>query len=78
VQSADRVQFVSRTFDPGLCAFAADTQALNRKLDQLPLEGVFFTGDYRKGASIEACFVAAKECAARIMSAAASREPAHA
>jgi protoporphyrinogen/coproporphyrinogen III oxidase len=74
---SDRVEFVSKTFDPGLCAFAADTSGLNRSLDAAsPLDGVFFTGDYRKGASIEACFVAAKECAHRIANYAVAREEA--
>jgi protoporphyrinogen/coproporphyrinogen III oxidase len=71
VGKSDRTLAVSRTFDPGLCAFTMDTRGLNRRLDsQASLGGVFFTGDYRKGASIEACFVAARECAGRMASAA--------
>jgi len=72
VSKNDRVRFASRTFDPGLCAFSSDTYGLNRKLAaQSSLRGAFFTGDYCKGASIEACFASSKECVGRIMDVAA-------
>lgn len=67
VSSKERVHIASRRFDPGLCAFSTDTRSLNDKIDsQEELGGIFFTGDYRKGASIEACFVAAKQCAEKV------------
>jgi oxygen-dependent protoporphyrinogen oxidase len=72
VSAAERVRFGTRLFEPGLCAFSDDTPALRRALEEeLELKGLYFTGDYCKGASIEACFVAARECAER----AACREP---
>ncbi|MGP1371181.1 MAG: protoporphyrinogen/coproporphyrinogen oxidase [Almyronema sp.] len=68
VSAADRVQFVSRRWSLGLCAYAADhktfSQTLAAQLDAVP--GLFLTGDYRQGASIEACFQAGKACAEQV------------
>lgn len=74
VASSDRIQFASRTFDPGLCAFSADTAGINQQLAaQVSARGAFFTGDYCKGASIEACFAAARECVNRMVERTPSR-----
>jgi oxygen-dependent protoporphyrinogen oxidase len=59
---AERVAFVSRLFDPGLCAYAphhgALVEALTAGVRALP--GLALTGDYVRGASIEACFRASR------------------
>ncbi|MCW7541685.1 FAD-dependent oxidoreductase [Aquabacterium sp. A7-Y] len=76
VDRRDRLHVTAHTFDPGLCAFAPDIEALNRALDtQSALAGAVFTGDYRKGASMEACFVAARACTARLAAGAVHAAP---
>jgi oxygen-dependent protoporphyrinogen oxidase len=59
-----RQQVVVRRFNPGLCAYTPHHTAF---LDQITVEaqriaGLYLTGDYVKGASIEACFRAASAC----------------
>jgi oxygen-dependent protoporphyrinogen oxidase len=58
----DRLAFVARRFDPGLCAYAPRHGRLHRSIAAVPtvLPGVVLTGDYVRGASIEACFRAAQ------------------
>ncbi|MCP4655466.1 MAG: FAD-dependent oxidoreductase [bacterium] len=68
VSSELRVRFAARHFRNGLCAFAPRhapfVQSLESTLDRLP--GLYLTGDYLQGASIEACFRAAQRCCDRI------------
>jgi oxygen-dependent protoporphyrinogen oxidase len=63
-----RQQFVARQFNPGLCAY---TPYHGRFLDRVAQEvetvpGLHLTGDYMRGASIEACFRAAAACVDRL------------
>jgi protoporphyrinogen/coproporphyrinogen III oxidase len=63
-----RRRFAVRRFDTGLCAY---TPRHDRFLDCLDEErqrvsGLHLTGDYIKGASIEACFRAASACVQQI------------
>jgi oxygen-dependent protoporphyrinogen oxidase len=63
-----RRRFVTRQFNPGLCAYAPNH---GRLLDRLAQElrtvpGLYLTGDYIQGASIEACFRAASACVNRL------------
>jgi oxygen-dependent protoporphyrinogen oxidase len=58
LRPSDRLAFVSRRFEPGLCAYGPRHGALHQTLDAAMenLPGLTFTGDYVRGASIEACF----------------------
>ena len=58
LRPADRLTHVSRRFEPGLCAYAPRHGALHKALDAATesLPGLTLTGDYVRGASIEACF----------------------
>ena len=69
VNASDRVRYVAKYHPVGLCSytnnypqFAADVQT---NLSQFP--GLFLTGDYMKGASLEACFQAGKACAEQVI-----------
>ena len=58
-----------RRFDPGLCAYSPHHATL---LDQITADaqtvgGLYLTGDYVQGASIEACFRAASACARQLV-----------
>ncbi|MBN1928396.1 MAG: FAD-dependent oxidoreductase [Chlorobiaceae bacterium] len=60
-----REAFVYRYFSKGLCAYASKHHLLLESIDEhisKHLPGLTATGDYRRGASIEACFRAASEC----------------
>jgi len=63
-----RRRFVTRHFNPGLCAYtrnhATFVDNVTRESQRLP--GLYLTGDYIQGASIEACFRAASACVARV------------
>ncbi|UWX58274.1 FAD-dependent oxidoreductase [Chlorobaculum sp. MV4-Y] len=61
--------FVFRYFTKGLCAYSPKHHLLLEKTDHLvnSLSGLGITGDYRRGASIEACFRAAKECVEKVI-----------
>ena len=69
VDASERVQFVSQRMLTGLCAYTHDYQeffgSIQSQLETLP--GLEITGDYIKGASIEACFQAAKACVERVL-----------
>lgn len=56
--------FVYRFFSKGLCAYSSRHHQLLEKTDKHieQLTGLGITGDFRRGASIEACFRAASEC----------------
>jgi oxygen-dependent protoporphyrinogen oxidase len=70
-----RRRFVARRFNPGLCAYtpyhSTFVDAVTRGARQLP--GLYLTGDYMQGASIEACFRSASACAQQL----AAREHLH-
>jgi oxygen-dependent protoporphyrinogen oxidase len=61
--------FVFRYFSKGLCAYSPKHHLLLEKTDRLVqrLSGLGITGDYRRGASIEACFRAARECVEKLI-----------
>jgi oxygen-dependent protoporphyrinogen oxidase len=68
LDAAWRRRYVVRHFRPGLCAY---TPRHARFLDQIgheraKLSGLYLTGDYIQGASIEACFRAASACVTRL------------
>ena len=69
VDASERVQFVSKRMLTGLCAYTHEyqefSQSIQSQLESLP--GLFLTGDYLQGASIEACFRAGKACAERVL-----------
>jgi oxygen-dependent protoporphyrinogen oxidase len=63
-----RRRFVAKRFNPGLCAYtphhATFVDRINREAQQVA--GLYLTGDYIQGASIEACFRSASACADRL------------
>jgi oxygen-dependent protoporphyrinogen oxidase len=68
VDRRDRLRFVGRHFELGLCAYTPHYRhfatALQAELRALP--GLYLSGDYLSGASIEACFRAAEMCVSAI------------
>jgi protoporphyrinogen/coproporphyrinogen III oxidase len=66
--AAWRRRFVARRFSPGLCAYAPHhcqfLERISRELNTV--QGLYLTGDYIQGASIEACFRAASACVNRL------------
>ena len=66
--TAWRRRFVARQFRPGLCAYAPHhgrlLDRITRELTAAP--GLYLTGDYIQGASIEACFRSASACVNRL------------
>jgi oxygen-dependent protoporphyrinogen oxidase len=77
VPPGERVAFVSRRFDPGLCAYAphhgALAAALAAGLRALP--GLALSGDYLRGASIEACFRASRAAVDQLLASAPPPSP---
>jgi oxygen-dependent protoporphyrinogen oxidase len=69
LRPSDRLAFVARRFDPGLCAYAPRHGNLHRALEQAEdaMAGLSLTGDYVRGASIEACFRAARGAVTRTL-----------
>ena len=69
LRPGDRLSFTARRFDPGLCGYAPRHGALHRVLDGAveAVGGLALTGDYVRGASIEACFRAAHGAANRVL-----------
>jgi protoporphyrinogen/coproporphyrinogen III oxidase len=67
VRPHERIDFVYRHFPHGLCAYGAYHHRFLRELVawEATAEGVSLTGDYVRGASIEACFEAAHETVER-------------
>jgi oxygen-dependent protoporphyrinogen oxidase len=63
-----RQRFAARRFAPGLCAYtphhARLVDGITREIETVP--GLGLTGDYMRGASIEACFRAASEVVDRL------------
>jgi protoporphyrinogen/coproporphyrinogen III oxidase len=68
VDRRERVRFVGRHFELGLCAYTPHFKRfageLREELRALP--GLYLSGDYLSGASIEACFRAGERCVAAI------------
>jgi oxygen-dependent protoporphyrinogen oxidase len=64
IRGNPREAFVYRYLHEGLCAYSPRHHELLGKLEQelSMIPGLAATGDYRRGASIEACFRAAGEC----------------
>ncbi|NTU54289.1 MAG: NAD(P)-binding protein [Chlorobiaceae bacterium] len=64
-----RKDFVYRYFKEGLCAYSSRHHRLleniDRQLEHIP--GFSATGDYRRGASVESCFLAAEECVNKVI-----------
>lgn len=71
ISGSDRIKYVAKYHPVGLCAYTSNynqfANNLETQLSQLP--GLFLTGDYMKGASLEACFEAGKTCADRVVQA---------
>lgn len=69
VEASERVQFVSKGYSLGLCAYTQNYEdfstSLNSQLEKLP--GLYLTGDYMQGASIEACFRSSQACVNQIL-----------
>lgn len=63
IRQNNRRDFIYKYISPGLCAYSAYHYRMLEKLDKYvgSFNGLFFTGDYRRGASLEACFRAAAE-----------------
>jgi oxygen-dependent protoporphyrinogen oxidase len=64
-----RRRFVARQFDTGLCAYTARHDRFLDRIDEElgRIDGLYLTGDYIQGASIEACFRAASACARQLV-----------
>jgi oxygen-dependent protoporphyrinogen oxidase len=69
LRPGDRLAFVSRRFDPGLCAYAPHHGQLAQELTagMQALQRLALTGDYVRGASIEACFRASRAAVDRLL-----------
>lgn len=69
INGSDRIRYVAKYHQVGLCAYTSNhhqfTTNIKTQLSQLP--GLFLTGDYVKGASLEACFEAGKACANEVI-----------
>lgn len=63
IKQNSRQNFIYKYIFPGLCAYSPYHYRMLQKLDELvkPFKGLLLTGDYRRGASLEACFRAAAE-----------------
>lgn len=68
VSRHERRAYVARTFSPGLTAYAPHHERVLAAVAAVPrsVEGLHLTGDYVRGASIEACMRAAREAVARV------------
>ena len=68
VSGTERISFAGKVMKAGLCAYTPDHERfVAGMLDQLRLlPGLELAGDYLRGASIEACFQAARDCADRL------------
>jgi oxygen-dependent protoporphyrinogen oxidase len=75
VRPKERIDFVHRHFEHGLCAYGPYQHRFLRDLVawERGVDGLTLTGDYLRGASIEACFEAAFEGVERLVARAVSR-----
>lgn len=69
IKDNQKEDFVYRYFSKGLCAYSSRHHLLLEKIDKhiRRFAGFGNTGDYRRGASIEACFRAASECVDKVI-----------
>jgi oxygen-dependent protoporphyrinogen oxidase len=69
IRDNPREAFVYRYLTEGLCAYSSRHHLLLDKIDREfgQFDGFATTGDYRRGASIEACFRAAGECVDKVI-----------
>lgn len=69
IRENTRESFAYRYIPEGLCAYSPMHHRLLHEIDQKldQFAGFGATGDYRRGASIEACFRAAGECVATLL-----------
>ena len=77
VHARERRRFVARTFERGLCAYVPRYARFAERLEAAreALPGLHLTGDYLRGASIEACFRAAAACVSRIVDPPVAADP---
>lgn len=63
IEGNTRTAMLYKYLSPGLCAYAPFHQRLFSELQNrlASFSGLYVTGDFRRGASIEACFAAAEE-----------------
>jgi oxygen-dependent protoporphyrinogen oxidase len=64
-----RTSMIYKYLSPGLCAYSPFHHKLFSELQQslASFSGLYVTGDFRRGASIEACFAAAEETVKHLM-----------
>lgn len=69
VEASDRVRFVAKQYSTGLCAYTPHYAEFHTvfQSQQETLQGLYITGDYMQGASIEGCFRAAKACVEQVL-----------
>jgi oxygen-dependent protoporphyrinogen oxidase len=69
IRDNTRESFAYRYISEGLCAYSPHHNRLLGDIDKklAPFAGFGATGDYRRGASIEACFRAAGECVDKLL-----------
>ncbi len=69
IRDNTRLSFAYRYISEGLCAYSPFHYRLLRDIDKKlsSITGFGATGDYRRGASIEACFRAAGECVDKLL-----------
>ena len=69
VKGNKREDYVYRYLDPGLCAYSSYHYKLLQKIEQVlgPFRNIGLTGDYWRGASIEACFRSAEEAVQKLI-----------
>jgi len=69
IENNPKEAHVYRYFPKGLCAYSSKHHQLLEAVDKSisSFSGFGTTGDYRRGASIEACFRSAKECVENVM-----------
>nr|VFJ98146.1 MAG: oxygen-dependent protoporphyrinogen oxidase [Candidatus Kentron sp. LFY] len=68
VSARERIDYVYRHLPLGLCGYSPYHHRLLREIEawETRVSGLALTGDYLRGASIESCFHAARECAERV------------
>ena len=69
VKGNKRENYVYKYLDPGLCAYSQYHHKLLEKLDHIlgSFRNIGLTGDYWRGASIEACFRSAEEAVGKLI-----------
>ena len=69
VRGNKREDYVYKYLDPGLCAYSPYHYKLLEKIEHIldPFRNIGLTGDYWRGASIEACFRSAEETVQKLI-----------